>query len=205
MASNIVNNLARMDMPVIKMLYVIHWRSHLQILTTPLHFHNFTFPYPIHYDCFRAASYKYFNMQPRFSLRVNGTQIEGTLVLTYLYSSKPSNHSMFMQSLQIQNLSSFPIRKREYALEERSMREVVVLYCNSDVVVQWDSQYSYYALFLLPHNVLIEVGSNEKKQLDFHTMRIMYYSVDWEEGIITSAISKAFEYVVEKKYKIKRG
>lgn len=152
--------------------------------------YNITFPLPIHYDCFRGAAYKYFNIHPRYSLSVTNSSVEGALVLTFLYTSKPS---LDLKSVAKESFTSLPIRSREYSFEERSMREIVALYCNSDVVVQW-GQTSYFALFLLPYNGLIVV----EDEVPILQNRVLYYSV--RENELTTVLKQAIADVVDKKY-----
>lgn len=152
--------------------------------------HNYSFPLPIHYDCFRAAAYKYFNIHPRYSLSVTNSSIEGSLVLTFLYTSKPS---LDLKSIVKENRFSLPIRSREYSFEERSMREIVALYCNSDVVVQW-GQTSYFVLFSLPYNGVIVV----EEEIPVIQNRILYYSV--RENELATVLNQAITDVVDKKY-----
>ena len=90
-------------------------------------------------------------------------------------------------------------------MEERSMREIVALYCNSDIILQWDSQYDYFPLFLLPHNAFIEIEDGGKKKWsieDWREMRVMYYTIPNQEDQIITTIRKAIQSVLIKKYNI---
>lgn len=73
------------------------------------------------------------------------------------------------------------------------MREIVALYCNSDVVVQW-GQTSYFVLFSLPYNGVIVV----EEEIPVIQNRILYYSV--RENELATALKQAIADVVDKKY-----
>ena len=121
---------------------------------------------------------------------------------TYLRTESISSN---LQGSNSSSSLSLSIRSREYKMEERSMREIVALYCNSDIILQWDSQYDYFPLFLLPHNAFIEIEDGGKKKWsidDWREMRVMYYTIPNQEDQIITTIRKAIQSVLIKKYNI---
>ena len=114
---------------------------------------------------------------------------------------------------------TFSLKSRDYPIDEYSMREMVVLYCNSDIIVQWKSN-AYFPLFLLPHNAIIEIAQSRNDSVhgnlrveteerfldfvrrDFLTMRVQYYACGEDEDAIEQSIQAAFLSVLKKKYKI---
>ena len=86
-------------------------------------------------------------------------------------------------------------------MDEYSMRELVVLYCNTDIVVQWSGDYEYFVYFLLPYNAFVLVGNVEREKWQFDEMRVLYYTVEENVASIKSIIEEAKNQVIEKKYK----
>ena len=139
---------------------------------------------PIEYDCYRAASYKYFGITPRYTN-------PNFIITSLLYAQEPSR-----------NLSSIVkqahVKTREYRVEEMSMRELVVLFCNSDVVIRNEVDDDVFSLFLLPKNGYVEVGEGREKswtERNAGLMRIVFCKAK-EVGVVREVMKE----VRERKY-----
>lgn len=139
---------------------------------------------PIEYDCYRAASYKYFGITPRYTN-------PNFIITSLLYTQEPSR-----------NLSSVVkqprVKTREYRAEEMSMRELVVLFCNSDVVIRNEVDDDVFSLFLLPRNGYVEMGEGREKswtERNAELMRIVFCKAK-EVGVVREVMKE----VRERKY-----
>ena len=141
----------------------------------------------VEYDCFRAAAYRYFNILPKFNEN-------GSLLITHLRTRK--EHHL--------RLEDFDIRQRSIITDDRSTREIVLLFCNSDVVIRSWVPDDYFPLFLLPRSAYIEIDENHQSQswldANWELMRIFYYRHNSYDKELNSIIEKAVTKVKKKKY-----
>ena len=141
----------------------------------------------IEYDCFRAAAYRYFNILPKFNEN-------GTLLVTHLRTR--NEHHL--------RLEYFDVRQRSIVMDERTTREIVLLFCNSDVVIRAWVPDDYFPLFLLPKSAYIEIIENSENQSwlesNWELMRIFYYQHNRYDKELNNTINEAIRKVKEKKY-----
>lgn len=96
------------------------------------------------------------------------------------------------------------VKGRSFDVEERSTRERILLYCNSDVVVQKWSKDDYFPIFLLPKSAFIEIASPamEKSWVEKNSgrMRILYYSCSRTGEELDAVVKQALMEVKQVKY-----
>lgn len=141
----------------------------------------------IEYDCFRAAVYRYFNIVPKFSENE-------TLMITHLRS----------RNEQHLRLEEYDLKQRSIVTDDRSTREIVLLFCNSDVVIRKWVPDDYSPLFLLPKSAYIEINENRENhnwlESNWELMRIFYYQHGQYDKALNNIIDEAVSKVKEKKY-----
>lgn len=160
--------------------------------------------YSIEYDCFRAAAYRLFGVQPKMNLRVaNGTA--GSLLVTYLYKKNDVVRSMKEMARRLPD--DWMVKGKSFSLDERSAREVVLLYANSDVILrQWNGiGDDYFSFFLLPRNGYLQTQSSTVRELSWaetnkEGLRILFERSDLNESNVTDHLHTLVRKVARKKY-----
>ena len=96
------------------------------------------------------------------------------------------------------------MKGRSFDVEERSTRERILLYCNSDVVVQKWTRSDYFPVFLLPKSAFVEVAGpvGEKSWVETNSerMRILYYSCARTGEELDAVVKRALMQVKRVKY-----
>ena len=142
---------------------------------------------PIEYDCYRAAGYRYFGIAPRYGN-------SRFLITSLLYEQEPERN--------LSSLKGIPdLKTREFKWEGLGMREVVLLFCNSDVIIRSKRYDDVFSLFLLPKNGYVELQEGETKpswtEENASLLRILFY-----KSASLSLLPEVIDEVTRKKYAI---
>ena len=137
----------------------------------------------MYYDCFRAIVYKYFNIRLR-------TDQNTSLLITYLYDEQDVKLPIKAMAKKLGS------KGKGFLLEDRSLREIVLLHCNSDIVLRNLQNNDFYSLYMLPKRTFIEIVSNNTSfswtETNARNMRIFYYKTLYEgvESVLSEAVLK---------------
>lgn len=173
-----------------------------EIVFSPLPEMTKALSYSIEYDCFRAAAYRLFGVQPKMNLRVaNGTV--GSLLVTYLYKKDDVVRSMKEMVRRLPD--DWVVKGKSFSLDDRSAREVVLLYANSDVVLrQWNGiGDDYFSFFLLPRNGYLQssaVNNTSWAEANKEGLRILFDRSGLNESDVTDHLHSLVRKVAWKKY-----
>lgn len=166
------------------------------------------------YDCLRATTYKLFNTLPRPNIRKNDNILEGKFIITYLYQEGDAVLSPKVM------VKAFPeewmLKGKAFAIKNRSSREIILLYANSDIILRhWRNRNDddYFSFFLLPHNGYLqiqeseEMGESDKNRISWaehhaNSLRIVFDKSTTEVSRISDALKKMIPIVQVKKYSI---
>lgn len=96
------------------------------------------------------------------------------------------------------------MKQRSIVTDDRSTREIVLLFCDSDVVIRSWVPDDYSPLFLLPKSAYIEINKNKENrswlESNWELMRIFYYQHSQYDKALNDVIGEAVNKVKEKKY-----
>lgn len=96
------------------------------------------------------------------------------------------------------------MKQRSIVTDDRSTREIVLLFCDSDVVIRSWVPDDYSPLFLLPKSAYIEINENRENrswlESNWELMRIFYYQHSQYDKALNDIIDEAVKKVKEKKY-----
>ena len=175
-----------------------------EIVFSPLSKMTQALSYSIEYDCFRAATYRLFGVQPKMNLRV-ANNTAGNLLITYLYKKDDVVRSM--KEMVKRLWGDGMVKGKSFSLDERSAREVVLLYANSDVVLrQWNGiGDDYFSFFLLPRNGYLQVqnstvGERSWAESNKEGLRILFDRSDLDESNVADHLHSLVQKVAWKKY-----
>ena len=175
-----------------------------EIVFSPLSKMTQALSYSIEYDCFRAATYRLFCVQPKMNLRV-ANNTAGNLLVTYLYKKDDVVRSM--KEMVKRLWGDGMVKGKSFSLDERSAREVVLLYANSDVVLrQWNGiGDDYFSFFLLPRNGYLQVqnstvGEPSWAESNKEGLRILFDRSDLDESNVADHLHSLVQKVARKKY-----
>ena len=90
-----------------------------EIVFSPLSKMTQALSYSIEYDCFRAATYRLFGVQPKMNLRV-ANNTAGNLLVTYLYKKDDVVRSM--KEMVKRLWGDGMVKGKSFSLDERSAR-----------------------------------------------------------------------------------
>ena len=101
-------------------------------------------------------------------------------------------------------LEEYDVKQRSIVTDDRSTREIVLLFCDSDVVIRSWVPDDYSPLFLLPKSAYIEINENRENrswlESNWELMRIFYYQHSQYDKALNDIIDEAVKKVKEKKY-----
>ena len=101
-------------------------------------------------------------------------------------------------------LEEYDVKQRSIVTDDRSTREIVLLFCDSDVVIRSWVPDDYSPLFLLPKSAYIEINENRENrswlESNWELMRIFYYQHSQYDKALNDVIDEAVNKVKEKKY-----
>ena len=161
------------------------------------------------YDCFRAASYKLFNILPRPNIHPSPTGVEGTFIVTYLYQKGDVVLLPKQMVNQLQSKWKGKLKGKAFPIQERSSREIVLIYANSDIIIRnWRNEADdYYSFFLLPHNGYLQIeekGCERMSWAERHAdkLRIVFEKTTTGLDLIENSLKTLLLTVQNKKYSI---
>ena len=101
------------------------------------------------------------------------------------------------------------MKQRSIVTDDRSTREIVLLFCDSDVVIRSWVPDDYSPLFLLPKSAYIEINENRGNrswlESNWELMRIFYYQHSQYDKALNDVIDEAVKKVKEKLEKTTLG
>lgn len=165
------------------------------------------FEQTIHFDCFRAAAYKLFNIKPLMNMKSSSSEITGKFLVTYLYQK--GDEVLSSKQMVAQLPESWRLKGKSFNLDERSSRELILLYANSDIIIR---QYKgrdddYYSLFLLPRNGYIQIQdvsvySKSWTEVNSKGLRIIFAVSDLYHSSILNQLQNIIVRVQRRKYRV---
>ena len=159
------------------------------------------------YDCFRAASYKLFNILPRPNIHPSPNGVEGKFIVTYLYQKG----DMVLSPKQMVNQlhTTWELKGKAFPIQKRSSREIILIYANSDIIIRnWrNEEDDYYSFFLLPHNGYLQIGEKSCERISWaerhaEKLRIVFEKTTTDLDSIESSLKALIPTIQNKKYSI---
>lgn len=159
------------------------------------------------YDCFRAASYKLFNILPRPNIHPSPNGVAGKFIVTYLYQKDDIVLSPKQMVNQLQ--SKWSLKGKAFPIQERSSREIILMYANSDIIIRhWrNEEDDYYSFFLLPHNGYLQITEKSCDGISWaerhaEKLRIVFEKTTTDLNSIENALQALIPIIQNKKYSI---
>ena len=134
-------------------------------------------------------------------------EILGNFVVSHIYQQ--GDEVLSLKPLVFELPESWRVKGKSFNMDERSSREIILLYANSDIVLRQykGSADDYYSLFLLPKNGYIQLQSSSVStkswaEVNAEGLRILFVKSGFSQSELLEQLRDLVVRVQRRKYKL---